>query len=83
MISEYRNSDFQISGFAISNRKNIQQGFMPLYTRDKLTDTLHSVCGFETDFQFITKSQMKTIQKKVRVGNKLPYFKTRAKGEIG
>ena len=41
-----------------------EQGFMPLYTRDKLTDTLHSVCGFETGFQFITKSQMKTIQKK-------------------
>lgn len=41
-----------------------EQGFMPLYTRDKLTDDLHSVCGFETDFQFITKSQMKTIQKK-------------------
>ena len=41
-----------------------EQGFMPLYTRDKLTDTLHSVCGFETYFQFITKSQMKTIQKK-------------------
>ena len=41
-----------------------EQGFIPLYTRDKLTDTLHSVCGFETGFQFITKSQMKTIQKK-------------------
>lgn len=41
-----------------------EQGFMPLYTRDKLTDALHQACGFETDFQFITKSQMKTIQKK-------------------
>ena len=41
-----------------------EQGFMPLYTRDKLTDALHQVCGFETDFQLITKSQMKTIQKK-------------------
>lgn len=41
-----------------------EQGFIPLYSRDKLTDALHSVCGFETDFQFITKSQMKTIQKK-------------------
>lgn len=41
-----------------------EQGFIPLYTRDKLTDALHSACGFETDFQFITKSQMKTIQKK-------------------
>lgn len=47
------------------NFANVQeQGFIPLYTRDKLTDALHSVCGFETDFQFITKSQMKTIQKK-------------------
>lgn len=41
-----------------------EQGFIPLYTRDKLTDALHSACGFETDFRFITKSQMKTIQKK-------------------
>ena len=41
-----------------------EQGFIPLYTRDKLTDALHEACGFETDFQFITKSQMKTIQKK-------------------
>ena len=47
------------------NFANVQeQGFMPLYTRDKLTDALHQVCGFETDFQLITKSQMKTIQKK-------------------
>ena len=41
-----------------------EQGFLPLYTRDKLTDALHDVCGFNTDFKFITKSQMKTIQKK-------------------
>lgn len=41
-----------------------EQGFIPLYVRDKLTDALHTVCDFETDFQFITKSQMKTIQKK-------------------
>lgn len=40
-----------------------EQGFIPLYKRDKLTDALHESCGFHTDFQFITKSQMKTIQK--------------------
>ena len=40
------------------------QGFIPLYTRDKLTDALHKICGFDTDYKFITKSQMKTIQKK-------------------
>ena len=40
------------------------QGYIPLYIRDKLTDELHAVCGFNTDYQFITKSQMRTIQKK-------------------
>ena len=41
-----------------------EQGFIPLYKREKITDMLHDICGFRTDFQFITKSQMKTIQKK-------------------
>lgn len=40
-----------------------EQGFVPLYKRSKITDDLHDVCGFRTDYQFITKSQMKTIQK--------------------
>lgn len=41
-----------------------EQGFIPLYTRQQITDDLHNVCGFRTDYQFIIKSQMKTIQKK-------------------
>lgn len=41
-----------------------EQGFIPLYKREKITDVLHDACGFRTDYQFITKSQMKTIQKK-------------------
>ena len=41
-----------------------EQGFIPLYRREKITDDLHNVCGFHTDYQFITKSQMKNIQKK-------------------
>lgn len=40
-----------------------EQGFMPLYRREKITDDLHDVCGFRTDYQFITKSKMKEIQK--------------------
>lgn len=40
------------------------QGFIPLYKRDKLTDKLHEICNFHTDYEFITKSSMKTIQKK-------------------
>lgn len=41
-----------------------EQGYMPLYTREKITDDLHDICGFRTDYQFITKRQMRTIQKK-------------------
>ena len=41
-----------------------EQGFMPLYERDKLTDALHDACGFRTDYQFISKNKMKNIQKK-------------------
>ena len=41
-----------------------EQGFIPTYKRGLITDTLHEACGFRTDYQFITKSKMKTIQKK-------------------
>jgi hypothetical protein len=40
------------------------QGFIPLYSREKITDDLHEACGFRTDYQFITRSRMKEIQKK-------------------
>ena len=39
------------------------QGYMPTYIRDKLTDALHETCGFKTDYEFITKADMRTIQK--------------------
>lgn len=41
-----------------------EQGFMPVYERQKITDELHEVCGFRTDYQFLTKRKMKEIQKK-------------------
>lgn len=41
-----------------------EQGFIPTYKRGLITDTLHEACGFRTDYQFITKSKMRTIQKK-------------------
>ena len=40
------------------------QGYIPLYKREAITDDLHEACGFRTDYQFITKSKMRTIQKK-------------------
>ena len=39
------------------------QGYMPTYVRDKLTDALHKTCGFRTDYEFITKADMRTIEK--------------------
>ena len=39
------------------------QGYMPTYIRDKLTDDLHKICGFRTDYEFITKADMRTIEK--------------------
>ena len=46
-----------------------EQGFMPLYERTPITDALHDACGFRTDWQFISKSKMKTIEK-LSKGNK-------------
>lgn len=40
------------------------QGFMPVYERQQATDELHEICGFRTDYPFITKRKMKQIQKK-------------------
>lgn len=30
-----------------------EQGFIPLYKREAITDVLHEVSGFQTDYQFI------------------------------
>lgn len=45
-----------------------EQGFMPLYSRDKPTDDLHELCGFRSGYEFITKSNMKKFKKKARSG---------------
>ena len=57
-------SDFTYTLMDLSRYARQEQNFIPLYTRDKLTDALHNICGFETDYKFITKRQMKNIQKK-------------------
>lgn len=41
-----------------------EQGYIPLYKRNTITDDLHHLFGFNTDFQFITKQEMRNIQKK-------------------
>lgn len=39
------------------------QGFIPIYESNSITDALHKLCGFETDYEFITKRKMKEVQK--------------------
>ena len=41
-----------------------EQGFIPLYKRDSITDDLHEISGFRTDHQFITKRQNRKQFKK-------------------
>lgn len=42
---------------------NTANGYIPSYTRTELTDALHKTFGFRTDYEFITKSSMRTIIK--------------------
>lgn len=41
-------------------------GYIPSYKRTELTDTLHKVFDFRTDYEFITKSSMRTIIKETK-----------------
>lgn len=38
-------------------------GYIPSYTRTELTDALHKTFGFRTDYEFITKADMRTLIK--------------------
>lgn len=41
-------------------------GYIPSYKRTDLTDTLHKNMGFRTDYEYITKSEMRKIIKKTK-----------------
>lgn len=41
----------------------IGDGYIPTYTRNDFTDTLHEVFGFRTDYQIVSNRQMKKILK--------------------
>lgn len=44
------------------------EGYVPLYERDDLTDTLHEVFGFRTDYEIIPSKDMKKILKQTKTG---------------
>ena len=45
---------------------NKASGYIPSYTRTELTDRLHKKFHFRTDYEFITKSSMRTIIKNTK-----------------
>ncbi len=45
---------------------NTASGYVPSYTRTDLTDALHRTFQFRTDYEFITKSSMRTIIKETK-----------------
>ena len=50
----YRGGYLFLQSIKAMNFAKIQeQGFIPLYKREAITDALHEVSGFRTDYQFI------------------------------
>ena len=43
-----------------------ESGYIPSYRRTDLTDDLHKVFGFHTDYEFISKSAMRSIIKSTK-----------------
>ena len=43
-------------------------GFSPAYTRTDITDALHDVFGFRTDFEVLNNSKLKAIIKLTHSG---------------
>ena len=46
--------------------ESIGNGYIPTYTRTDLTDNLHEIFNFRTDYQITTKSNLKKIFKKIK-----------------
>lgn len=42
------------------------EGYIPTYTRNELTDDLHEKFGFRTDYQIVSKKQIKNIFKETK-----------------
>lgn len=42
------------------------EGYIPVYTRTKITDVLHKTFGFRTDYEIITQKNMRNILKQTK-----------------
>ena len=46
--------------------REISEGYIPTYTRTDLTDKLHEISGFRTDYEITTEKNMKKILKNIK-----------------
>jgi len=51
---------------SISAKGRPYLGYNPAYTRTDLTDDLHAVCGFRTDYEIISDINMKKVIRESR-----------------
>ncbi len=47
--------------------ENIGNGYIPTYTRTDLTDALHEMSGFRTDYEILSNNRFKKILKSFRI----------------
>ena len=43
-----------------------EDGYIPIYTRNDLTDNFHNIFGFRTDYEIVTKKLLKKISEKTK-----------------
>ena len=43
-----------------------KEGFIPSYTRTEITDKIHEISGFRTDYEIVTNKQLKKIFKDIK-----------------
>ncbi len=66
LLEKRLNSEFSCPTI-IQNLKNMNfleaagEGYIPAYTRNNFTDTLHETFGFRTDYQIVTNKKIKKI----------------------
>ena len=46
--------------------REFSEGYIPTYTRTDLTDKLHEISGFRTDYEITTEKNMKKILKNIK-----------------
>ncbi|MBS4457057.1 IS1634 family transposase [Tuanshanicoccus lijuaniae] len=72
-ILEQRMKDYTVSEIIQTLRgmriaKIAEEAFVPQYTRTEITDKLHEISGFRTDYEFIEKKSLKKIERQIKSG---------------